>query len=113
MAAFSVDSKECPVCHLAAVVQNSSAVKLKSATHRCEHCHAQLNVVVTSGVLWALPALGILLGAYYLILQWLKLGTGLTGIVRAALAGGLVSLCFGITMGVARRGLVYRQASIL
>lgn len=113
MAEFSVDSKECPVCHMAAVVRNSSAVKIKGSTHHCEHCHTQLKVAVTCRVLWALPAMVTALEAYYLILQWIKLSTGIPGIVRAALAGGLGSLCLGITLGVARRAFVFRQTAVL
>lgn len=107
---FNVDSKECPVCHMAKLVKNGGADNVRGSTHHCEHCHAKLKVATTVDVLWTIPIIVITAGVVYLAFQWVRSHAGLPGVVRGGLIGGVGSLCFGISLGVARRGLVFRQA---
>ena len=110
MAVVNLLSRQCPVCHVAAIAKSAGSEGL-GATHRCGNCGAQLKVAATPSVLWSIPVLALLLSGYYIILGWLRDNAMFTGVLRAVALGGLGGLCLSIVLRVAARGFVFKAVS--
>ena len=111
MAEFNVLSKQCPLCRCTSVEPLSRHFSFKAPTHRCSKCGAPLRAVFTLSTLWCIPVGAIALGAGCLALIWLQHADALTGVVRAALVGGIGAFSISIIFNVLLRGVVFRPCS--
>lgn len=106
MAKFSVLSKQCPVCNGSSVERIEGRWGFGSPTHHCSKCGADLKTKFTAHALWSIPVAVLTLAGMYLVVPWLQHSPAITGVLRAALVGGVVGLAVAVPANVVLRGVV-------
>lgn len=106
MARFSVLSKQCPACNSSPVERIKGRWGFGSPTHHCPKCGTDLKTKFTVQALWSIPIAIFTLAGMYVAISWLQNSQVITGVMRAALAGGIVGLAVALPANVVLRGVV-------
>jgi hypothetical protein len=89
-------------------VQKIEGRFVKSPTHRCPDCGAQLKTVLSLRVLWAIPATLFAVFATYFFGAWIRQLQLVSGLVEVMLLGGFIGLALSLSGLVVWRGIHYR-----
>jgi hypothetical protein len=109
MSPFNITTKRCPVCEAQAVERVSGREGSGEPQYHCLKCHAELDIVPTFSMLWAIPVAALALLAVIPLAIWIFHTRSLNGPFRSALGIGIAMMVAPIVIAVAQRGLVFRR----
>ena len=109
MRQFHSASKQCPVCQCRTVRRNEGSSGLRSPSHQCTACGADLAAGLAAQALWAIPVGAGATGAALLVFNWLSESRLVEGALLVAAFGALFGGAYGVTAQCVLRAIVYRR----